>query len=1488
MPSERVQRQIDRLLDQAEAAAGEEDWARVADCARKVLAVDVSNEDAAAFLSMGEGQGSVPPHEARKHAASSSDAPPPPLPASFAGGRYAVRAFLGEGATKRVYLAHDSKLDRDVAFALIKTDGLDADGLVRVRREAQAMGKLDHPHIVTVYDTGDEDGPEGQRQPYIVSQYMPGGSVDALLAAAELHRLPIEQALRIADQMCDALAHAHGQGIVHRDLKPGNVWLANDGTAKLLDLGLAVALDRSRLTMEGMMIGTVAYMPPEQAMGRTADARSDLYALGAMLYEMVTGRPPFVGDDAVVIISQHLNTPPVAPSWHNPELPRALETLILRLLEKDPAQRPASASEVRHALAAIDLSKPPSIQASVITPAQPAGKDPIYRPTFVGRETESAQLHGVFDNALSGQGALVMVVGEPGIGKTSLCEQLATYAALRGGLALFGHCYEEGSLSLPYLPFVEALRSYVMTREPDALRSELGANAPRVSRIISEVRDRIEVELSPPGDPEEERYRLLEAVTAFLRSAAAVQPLLIVLEDLHDADRGTLDLLTHIARNLQGARLLIVGTYRDIEVDRTHPLASALAELRRATSFTRIGLHGLGPADVQRMLANIANREVPWSTAEAVHRQTEGNPLFVQEVVRYLVEEGLLRRDEGGGLRPTGDTPLLMRIPEGLRDVIGKRLSRLSAECNRVLASAAVVGREFPLDVLQDVAGVAEEQLFAALEEASATSVVEERRGGGSGVRYRFVHAFFRQTLYEELFTPRRIRLHQQVARAMERRYAGRLDEHAAELAEHFTQSTDAEDLGRAVEYSEMAAARSMSVFAYAEAARLLEQAIEAQEVLDPDDKAKRCDLLLALGNAVMPAGEPRRVADEIAPAALALAEALADDGRAARACVMAIGALSRHAAGLAPIGPEFRAWVERLDRVATPATAERVRADMYRSLQLFTSGQPAEGRTLALRALVLARELNDPDTLLHAVMTVSRLRNAPQHQRERLQLTEELANKPRDGVSVRVQTLDLLETGSVYLTWADRPRAEERWGQLAELAARSRDPMPLLRSLAAERSLALLDGRLEDVIASWERYVTLAGELGTVLPLPRFAELHRALLYLGQLDETALRARASDEWEGLLLYLPSVRALCLAHLGQSVEARALLLSVMSERGIGVAEDETSMEGMAWLLETAVLVEEREAATILAGRLAGVATLFTGACVARLLGAAAALLGEPAQARAHYEQALEVARKIRHRPEIALTRLQLAELLLENEPDERAGALAHLNFAIEEFRDMKMQPSLERALRRKVEAQGAGSTDILTSIGAVASTVQRDRTDLRPHAAADGSITIMFSDIEGSTPMNEQLGDQRWMELLRAHNALIREQIAAHDGGVVKTAGDGFMVAFQRPLKALHAAIAVQHAFALHNEQHAEHPLLVRIGIHTGTPVAESGDYYGKDVTLAYRIADSARGGEIVVSARVRGLVGESGEIEFGEPRELDLKGLSGTHIVHAVEWQPA
>jgi serine/threonine-protein kinase len=249
------------------------------------------------------------------------------MPTSFVSGRYQVKKFLGEGGKKKVYLVHDKVLDRDVAFALIKTEKLDEATRLRFSREAQVMGRLgDHANIMTIHDMGDEKG-----QPYIVLPLMPGGDVESLIEKAPERRLPIEQAVAIARAVCHGLEYAHNKGVIHRDIKPGNVWLSGDGTVKVGDFGLALALDLSRLTNEGMMVGTYYYMPPEQAMGGAITAKADLYSLGAMLYEMVTGRPPFTGDDVVAVIGQHINTPPVSPNWHRPDLPPALAALIVRL-----------------------------------------------------------------------------------------------------------------------------------------------------------------------------------------------------------------------------------------------------------------------------------------------------------------------------------------------------------------------------------------------------------------------------------------------------------------------------------------------------------------------------------------------------------------------------------------------------------------------------------------------------------------------------------------------------------------------------------------------------------------------------------------------------------------------------------------------------------------------------------------------------------------------------------------------------------------------------------------------------------------------------------------------------------------------------------------------------------------------------------------------------------------------------------------------------
>ncbi|OGP50626.1 MAG: hypothetical protein A2Y79_07000 [Deltaproteobacteria bacterium RBG_13_43_22] len=1202
-------------------------------------------------------------------------------PTSFANGRYQVKKFLGEGGKKKVYLAHDTVLDRDVAFALIKTEKLDKASRLRVSREAKAMGKLgDHPNIVGIFDMGEENG-----QPYVVLPLMPGGDVEGLIEKAPDHRLPIEKTLSIAKAVCKGLEYAHKKGIIHRDIKPGNIWMGTDGTAKIGDFGLAIAMELSRLTQSGMMVGTYYYMPPEQAMGGEVTAKADLYSLGAMLYEMLTGRPPFSGDDAVAIIGQHINTPPVALTWHRPDLPAPLSALILRLLEKDPQKRPASATEVLKALETIEAGKDrkASIEEVMVD-------NPLYRKVFIGREPELRQLQSAFDNALSGQGSLRMVVGEPGIGKTALTEQLATYVSLRGGKSIVGHCYEEGSLSLPYLAFVEALRTYATDRDITELRKELGTGAGDVARICSEVRERLKIEPDPKVNPEEERYRLLQAVTDFLGNAAKAQPLLIVLEDLHSADRGTLEMLGHVCRFLEGKRLLIVGTYRDIEVDRAHPLSASLAELRRLPSFGRVLLRGLNADEVRRMLSSIAGQEVPWGLAEVVHRQTEGNPLFVQEVVRYLAEEGVITREQGRW-QAKGDTPVEMRIPDGLRDVIGKRLSSLSESCNKVLAVAAVIGRDFRLEVLQKVAGMTDEEIFKALEEARKAAVIEERTGAGAVVNYRFAHAFFRQTLYEEIIAPRRIRLHQQVARALEEVYKTRLEDHAAELAEHFSYSSDSADLTKAVSYGEMAAKRATSVYAYGEAVKLLDQAVKIQEILDPEYEPMRCDLLLDLCDALLLSVEPKQVYETETPAAWALAEAIGDNSRASRACLAALVAIHREQADPGYATPEAAMWAERADRSARPNTPERAVADMFLGVTRRAAGDFQTGVKLLTQAYELARNLGDQSILLQASCMLLAYRRAPQHAQENVRIAKEVLDYFHSGVTLPNSAIGLIAVGSALLCVGLRQSTEEAFTELRTIAHRTGNVGLLVISETMDALMRFMDGFIEESIDAARRIRSKGEEVG----VPQATNIgaaffgFRARGYLGRSLEVIERGlRSALAINNDPIGINPLFCWILAHLGQKDEASEILEQGVVKRSyIGAIEDETDSWIDSFYLEAAVITGHQRAAELLLKRFTSTVVctpgIFYTTCIPRHLGGAAALLERYDEARQHYQEAIKVCTEMKFRPELDLSRLELAELLLKHYPQEKSEAITHLDFVIPEFRDMKMNTYLERALRHK-------------------------------------------------------------------------------------------------------------------------------------------------------------------------------------------------------------
>jgi tetratricopeptide (TPR) repeat protein len=614
-----------------------------------------------------------------------------------------------------------------------------------------------------------------------------------------------------------------------------------------------------------------------------------------------------------------------------------------------------------------------------------------------------------------------------------------------------------------------------------------------------------------------------------------------------------------------------------------------------------------------------------------------------------------------------------MSIPQGLRDVIGKRLSGLSQRCNRILSVAAVVGREFRLDLLKRVANTADEELYDILEEAKGVAVVEERSSVGATVAYRFTHAFFRQTLYEETIAPRRIQLHQLVARTLEEAHAGRLEEHAVELAEHFSHSSDPTDLAKSVRYGGKAAQRAVSVYAYGEAVRLLEQALKVQQAVDPEDRAKRCDVLLSLSEALIFAGEPRRALDGELPAAFSLAEEAEDSQRCSHACRLAFEALMVHAAGLGFAGPEADQWAERADQHADPNTLERAIADTWLGTIRGNAGDYRSAQRLFYRALAAARASSDSEMLWIAGSSWVTWAKAPKRAEERLLVAEELVGMPRTGLNAALVCAALGAVLEVFLEFGCRERAEEIMAEIRDATRISGQANILLESMALDGVLAALDGHLEDAVNIAERILARGEELG----LQGFALVYvraligRAALHLGR---TEIRSQP---------VLVPTHPLALATVGRHEEARQALDQGL-ERGSWSADDERPAYLDFLSLEAATLVQHTGVAQLLLQRLitgkAHTTGLYYTTSTARHVGAAAALLGRPSDARAHYQDALKVATDMRFRPEIALTRLQMAELLLEHYSDERSEAFEYLDFAIGEFREMRMQPSLGRAL----------------------------------------------------------------------------------------------------------------------------------------------------------------------------------------------------------------
>ena len=676
---------------------------------------------------------------------------------------------------------------------------------------------------------------------------------------------------------------------------------------------------------------------------------------------------------------------------------------------------------------------------------------------FVGRAGELAALTADLDAAVGGHGGVVLVAGEPGIGKTRLAEELAARAIVRGAVVLWGRCWE-GAGAPSFWPWVQVVRGYVQVQadDPASLRHDLGAGAADIAQLVPAVHDRIpDLPAPPPLEPEAARFRLFDSLAGFLRTAAARRPLLLVLDDLHWADVPSLALLRFMSRELEGAEgsgPLVVGSYRHTEVDQGHPLLAAVADLTRGQHRWLL-LGGLGQREVAGFVALVAGAEPSAELAAEVYRQTDGNPFFVTEVVRLLASQG--RLDPAA----RGSTVLGSGLPEGVRAVVAERLSRLSGDCRRILEVASVVGRDFELRVLQPASGLDAERLLVLLEEAEAVRLVGAVPGELS--RWRFAHALVREVLYEGLLAARRVRLHGLVADALEAVYAAEPGPHLAELAHHLVEAAPGseETAARAVQMATLAGRRSLEMLAWEDAAELFQRALAALDLTErPGSQQRRCELLLAVG-------EARMAASDVPAARTAYQQA----GELARR-IGSPEALAQAGLGLGLeitsgiVDPVQVGLLEEalaaLDEADSPLRA-RVLAGLARALV----SSPQVERRLALSedAVRMARRLGDPATLAAALfgrhlaiwgseraeVTGERLAIAT----EAVGLAEQIGDRAMALRGRGLRRIDLLELGDLAGYDADLAAAERAAEELGQL--RYRWQLPL-----AHATRALLAGR--------------------------------------------------------------------------------------------------------------------------------------------------------------------------------------------------------------------------------------------------------------------------------------------------------------------------------------------------------------------------------------------------------------------------------------------